>query len=38
MNIERLRQLYLQGTRVECIEMEDPFHPIPTGTRGTVNL
>lgn len=38
MNIERLRQLYPQGTRVECIQMEDPFHPIPAGTRGTVQF
>lgn len=33
---EGLRQMYPQGTRVECLSMMDPFSPVPSGTRGTV--
>ena len=33
--IERLREAYPQGTRVELVRMEDPQAP-PAGTRGTV--
>lgn len=33
---ESLRQMYPQGTRVECLSMMDPFAPVPSGTRGTV--
>lgn len=34
---ERLRNQYPPGTRVECISMNDPFAPVPSGTRGTVS-
>ena len=27
---------YPQGTRIELNFMDDPFHPVPSGTRGTV--
>ena len=27
---------YPPGTRIELIQMNDPFAPVPTGTRGTV--
>ena len=33
---EGLRQMYPQGTRVECLSMMDPLAPVPSGTRGTV--
>ena len=33
--IERLREQYPKGTRVELIRMEDPQAP-PVGTKGTV--
>ena len=33
--VERLREQYPQGTRVELIRMDDPQAP-PVGTRGTV--
>ena len=33
--VERLREGYPQGTRVELIRMDDPQAP-PVGTRGTV--
>ena len=33
---ESLRKMYPKGTRVECINMEDPYSPVPPGTRGTV--
>ena len=33
---EVLRDMYPPGTRVECICMNDPFAPVPSGTRGSV--
>ena len=33
---ERLREQYPPGTRVECVSMNDPFAPVPSGTRGSV--
>lgn len=30
------RKSYPPGTRLELIGMEDPFAPVPAGTRGTV--
>ena len=35
---EGLRATYPKGTRVVCISMSDPFAPIPSGTRGTVQF
>ena len=34
--IERLRREYPRGTRVELIEMNDPYTKINIGERGTV--
>lgn len=34
--VETLRKEYPTGTRVECHNMADPYHPIPSGTKGTV--
>lgn len=33
---EIYRQKYPPGTRLELLEMEDPYSPVPKGTRGTV--
>ena len=35
---ERYKKQYPPGTRIQLIEMEDPFAPIPSGTRGTVKV
>ncbi len=35
--VEELRYLYPEGTRLECLSMSDPFHPIPSGTRVSVS-
>ncbi len=32
---ERLRETYPVGTRIVCLDMDDP-HGVPSGTRGTV--
>ena len=31
-----MKTKYPVGTRIELIRMDDPFHPVPSGTRGTV--
>ncbi len=36
--IERYRKEYPPGTRIELIHMDDPYAPVPSGTRGTVQL
>ena len=35
---ERARELFPPGTRIQLIHMDDPYHPIPDGTRGTVKF
>lgn len=35
---EKNKQLYPPGTRIELLEMNDPYAPIPPGTRGTVRF
>lgn len=34
--VERIKKEYLAGTRVELIEMNDPYRPMPEGLQGTV--
>ncbi len=34
---ERIRKMYPPGTRIELIHMDDPYAPIPSGTKGTVD-
>ena len=34
---DKLRAMYPEGTRVEWLNMEDPYSPVPPGTRGTVD-
>lgn len=36
--IERTKQQYPPGTRLELQEMEDPYSPVRPGTRGTVEM
>lgn len=35
-DINRIKETYPQGTRIELLSMYDPFAPIDTGTKGTV--
>ena len=32
------KELYPKGTRIELIKMNDPYAPVPSGTRGTVEF
>lgn len=34
--VERIKKEYPVGTRVELIEMNDPYRPMPEGLQGTV--
>ncbi len=34
---KRYREAYPPGTRLELIHMDDPYAPIPSGTKGTVD-
>lgn len=34
---KRYREAYPPGTRLELIRMDDPYAPIPSGTKGTVD-
>ena len=34
---ERMKRNYPVGTRIELINMTDPYAPVPPGTRGTVS-
>ncbi len=34
----RHRETYPPGTRLELIDMNDPYAPVPSGTRGTVDF
>lgn len=36
--VERLRQQYPKGTRVELISMNDPFTKLKSGDCGTVSM
>ena len=36
--VERLRQMYPKGTRVELISMNDPYTKLRPGDRGTVSM
>ena len=35
---ERMKQTYPPGTRIQLDHMEDPWAPVPPGTRGTVQF
>lgn len=36
--VERLRKMYPKGTRVELIEMDDPYSDLTPGESGTVSF
>lgn len=36
--LDRLREQYPEGTRVELIEMYDPYRKMPQGLKGTVQM
>ena len=38
MNANEIKEMYPQGTRIELIHMDDPYAPVPSGTRGTVEF
>lgn len=35
--VERIKKEYPSGTRVELVEMNDPYRHLPAGLQGTVN-
>ena len=35
--VNRIKTHYPVGTRIELISMDDPYAPVPSGTRGTVD-
>lgn len=36
-SVNLIKQNYPAGTRIELLYMEDPFSPVPSGAKGTVN-
>ena len=34
--VERIREQYPPGTRLQMEHMDDPYAPVPPGTQGTV--
>lgn len=34
--VSLIKALYAVGKRVVCLRMEDPWSPVPSGTKGTV--
>lgn len=34
--VERVRKMYPEGTRVELVEMDDPYSRLKPGDKGTV--
>ena len=35
--VERIKKMYPKGTRIQIERMNDPYHPIERGTKGTVD-
>lgn len=38
MEVKAIKEMYPEGTRVELIHMDDPYAPVPAGTKGTVEF
>lgn len=38
MNVEAIKEMYPIGTRIELVCMNDPYAPVPSGTKGTVEF
>ena len=36
--INALKKMYPAGTRIQLDHMDDPFHPVASGTMGTVKF
>ena len=36
--INALKEMYPAGTRIQLDHMDDPFHPVASGTMGTVKF
>lgn len=36
--VERVRKMYPKGTRVELVQMDDPYSRLQPGDRGTVRF
>ncbi len=36
--VERIKELYPVGTRIELIGMDDPYAPVESGIQGTVEI
>ncbi|WP_229408019.1 DUF4314 domain-containing protein [Massiliimalia massiliensis] len=36
--VQRTKETYPPGTRLELISMDDPYAPVPSGTRGTLRF
>ena len=36
--VARLKAAYPAGTRIRLIHMDDPYAPVPSGTKGTVSF
>jgi len=36
--IERSKDEYISGSRIELVEMKDPYSPVPAGTKGAVSF
>ena len=36
--VKSLREKYPAGTRIQLDHMDDPFHPVESGTTGTVRF
>lgn len=33
-----IKEKYPKGTKIKCISMNDPYHPVPPNTVGTVEF
>lgn len=38
MNVNVIKAKYTKGTRIELIHMDDPYAPVPSSTKGTVEF
>lgn len=38
MDVITIKEMYPKGTRIELIHMDDPYAPVPSGTKGTVEF
>ena len=38
MNVNAIKEMYPQGTRIKLVNMDDPYAPVPAGTKGTVEF